>query len=346
MAFLFIYLLRMVYDQGKFIRGGDDLIFYIIATLIPLLSVSLLNSLWDDRKMAVSMALGGGVACLFMIAASVFGFSSWRSTTENSGGRFSYDVLDSIGVANVGAMTAIAGFVWANRRLAILPVLILTLGIVVVALGLSRGPIISMAMAAAGYLWITRRYKTLAAVMLSTVPLIFSDLFQPILETLRLDDIGGDDSSLARLIVLQWSIAGILESPVLGVSYLEPITANYPHNLFVEAGLAMGLGGIALAIIICGYAMRAAVARGHRGELFLFLTFIYWLVEAQFSGAVWSNVMLWLSVAILIPTRISSGQNPLGVRGLNDLELYRDDWRKRNSAATQVFSNKERGVRK
>ena len=134
--------------------------------------------------------------------------------------------------------------------------------------------------------------------------------------------------------------------PLLALVVFPLIGSPSTWLTLTVAGLAMGLGGIALAIIICGYAMRAAVARGHRGELFLFLTFIYWLVEAQFSGAVWSNVMLWLSVAILIPTRISSGQNPLGVRGLNDLELYRDDWRKRNSAATQVFSNKERGVRK
>lgn len=298
-SFLILFLVRMISDQGRFESAAEDLLYYVAATLAPVVLFALMAALWNDRKSAETMYKVGSFVCVMLILADVLNFSGWRSATEFSSGRFSYDVLDPITVGNVGAMTVVGALAALNYVRRVWALVAIGVGVVVVGLSLSRGPTVSLAISIAFFLWSTGRTKILLALASGAVFIFLGEQFGQVAESLRLDDLGQDASSAARVQVVWWSINLIAEHPITGFAYLEPVTQYYPHNLFVESGLALGVGGVALILYICGNSFIKGMVHLRRGELFSYMVAVYWIVEAQFSGAIWSNVMLWLAFIVL-----------------------------------------------
>ena len=312
LLFLLAFILRMIADQDTIISADDDLIYYLLATLAPVIAISTLGALWDDKRSAISMAQVGIAACVLVVAAAVFDFSGWRSNTANSLGRFSYDVLDPITVGNVGAMTAIAGLCWWLRGKSSISVLAIGVGLIVLVMGLSRGPMLSLGCAFAAYLILSKRYRLLILLTSVVTAFIATSAFENLARFLRFDSVGVDVSSTARFDVMRRSIESMVESPLFGSPYLDPVTGLYPHNLFVEAGLTLGLSGLVAALFLSIRALQSANVHMRRGDIFLFLTLIYWFVEAQVSGAIWTNVMFWSCVSLalrrLVLVRNESGR--------------------------------------
>ena len=300
LGFLALYLLRMVLDQGRFEKSDEDLLYYLAGTLIPAVSVAVMALAWNDQKVARTCAIVGMATCAMILVVSLTDVASWRSTTEVSAGRLSYDILNPIAIGNVGAMTAIASACLLLEQRRWWTIVGLAAGLVVLGLSLSRGPLVSLGACLAAYFFVTRRWRLLALMGAALVGVTFTDGFQEVLRSLRLDDLGHDAASAERLIVLRYAFAAIGENPLFGTSYLEPITGLYPHNLFVDAALALGIGGLLALIWISARSLMVGVWGMRRGDVFLPMVLVYWLVEAQFSGAVWSNSMFWLPAVIVL----------------------------------------------
>jgi hypothetical protein len=68
---------------------------------------------------------------------------------------------------------------------------------------------------------------------------------------------------------------------------------SYPHNLFLEALMAMGvIGTLALLAILLRSALRATDLL-RQGELFIPLVLLQYFIAAQFSGAIWGWSAMW-----------------------------------------------------
>lgn len=301
--FLILYLARLIWDVPRFEETTDHLQFYCAVILLPVFSSSILANNWEDYPSARTSLTVGLAGCLLVVLASLLGFSDWRSTTVNSGGRFSYDVLDPITVGNIGAATSIAG--WCVYRISRSPWSLIGVfaGLVCLAMGLSRGPIIAFVACVLVYLWIAGRVWMLLVASAVAIFFALTGYLDVVFETLRLGDLQGDVSANVRLLVLMSSIDQFLSSPIWGAGHVDNVTGLYPHNVFVESALALGVVGLGMAAFLVLRSLQIGLWRARSGEVFIFLNLVYWVVEAQFSGAIWSNVMLWMSMSIIICSR-------------------------------------------
>lgn len=312
-AFLILYMCRMIADQGRYESSLIDLLFYIGATLAPTFALMFLALRWDDARSATLMAIVGSVACAAVVAANIFGISDWRLATSVEAGRFSYDILDPITVGNVGAITALAGLCRFGRGRSLSSAAVMALGIVVLGMGLSRGPIVAFGACLAAYFWISGKKWALIAAASAALAMAFTGAFDATLETLRLSNLEQDEAANVRVMLLFSSLDHIAQSPLFGISYMEPTMGMYPHNVFVEAALSLGVVGFVLFLyLLCSSTFWGVDGAKRRGDLFVFLLLVYWVVESQFSGAIWSNTLLWISMATILgrkPVRIAQYAN-------------------------------------
>ena len=292
-----------MWDTQSVESAQDTLQFYIVVVIIPTIAVVLLSSHWQDLRSAKLFSVFGLIGSLILILASILGFSEWRSTTINSGGRFSYDVLDPITVGNLGAATAIAGFCVYRATRSPWALASVALGVVCLAMGLSRGPILSLLGCVVVYLWLTGRTWCLFVSLIPTIALFFTEFGGAIISSLRLGSIQTDVTANIRLNVIMSSISQFMESPLVGSGHVEEMSGNYPHNLFIDAAISTGLIGLFIVVFVFIKSWLIGIQRARSGNLFLFLILVYWMIEVQFSGAIWSNVMLWLSMALVLSSR-------------------------------------------
>ncbi|WP_298123998.1 O-antigen ligase family protein [Brevundimonas sp.] len=302
-AFLLLYMGRLIWDIQSFGEAPENLQFYIVVVIAPALAALMISDQWNDLSSAKLFSIIGMLGCLFLILASILGFSEWRSTTENAAGRFSYDVLDPITVGNLGAATAIAAFCVYRVTRAPWTLACLALGFIALIMGLSRGPMVSLLGCVAVYLWLTGRTLALLAALLVATAFLFTGYGDALFEYLRFGDIENDEAANIRVDVVMSSIEQFAGSPLIGSGHVDKVTGYYPHNVFVESAIALGVVGIILIIFLFWRSWCVGVKRARSGEMFAFLTLVYWMIEVQFSGAIWSNVMLWLSMAIVLSSR-------------------------------------------
>jgi O-antigen ligase len=310
LAFLFLYMCRLMWDIQTIESAKDNLQFYIVVVIIPTIAVVILSRYWQDFGTAKMFAFVGMFGSAILILASVLGLAEWRSTTINTGGRVSYDVLDPISVGNLGAATAIAGFCVyriTRARWALAPVAV---GIVCLAMGLSRGPILSLLGCVGVYLWLTGRFWVVFVALIPATAIFSTDYGEAIFKALRIGDFQSDVTTNIRLDLISSSINQYLESPIFGSSHVDKVSGSYPHNIFVEAALSTGVLGLFLVVFVFIKAWQSGVRRARSGDIFLFLTLVYWMIEVQVSGSIWSNAMLWLSMALVLSSR-----NPVKLSG-------------------------------
>jgi O-antigen ligase len=109
-----------------------------------------------------------------------------------------------------------------------------------------------------------------------------------------------DQSSIERLALQGSAVSAFLASPLLGSAFVEPLEFTYPHNLFIETALALGVVGLALLTPLLVRCVRGALGLARRGRLFLPMLFMQYFVGSQLSGAIWGNAAFWASGTLLL----------------------------------------------
>tara|TARA_B100000945_G_C20360628_1_gene586938 strand:- start:812 stop:1234 length:423 start_codon:yes stop_codon:yes gene_type:complete len=118
------------------------------------------------------------------------------------------------------------------------------------------------------------------------------------------DDLGG------RNIFLSIGIEEFMQSPIIGNSFLITKThfkGTYPHNLIIEAFMALGIiGGMiftALNFNILRYVNKIIISKKYEWIGLLFLQFF---IFGMFSGNIFSSTLYWIFLGLVITSKQSN----------------------------------------
>lgn len=252
--FMLAYLLRLFSDMASIDlpQVDRDTIFYVSSVLIPTIAMGAAHFYYEERNASLIFVALGTLACLMIIQSLV---ANNVIGTEIDLSRRNYlEALNPISIAYTGILTATASYnalSYVKRRtrlFVIWPALVL--GVLTFLVGGSRGPLIGIALFFGLQALVRGRGAIAAALLLACVIAVASVMFSDLALFRRFTDIATDNSILERLYVQKLSMQQALETPIFGSYYLELSTLSYPHNLLVEAFMALGLlGGVAMVFL-------------------------------------------------------------------------------------------------
>ena len=297
-----IYLLRLLWDL---LIGGqpgvpEALTFYLLTVLLPGLVLGLRAPDFDHRRAAKLIVLVGGAVCFMAVTMHTFKLGQARSLGEITD-RLFFEALNPISLGHA-AVTTLIGALCVTRLRPDSATLLFTIAAAAAAatcviLSGSRGPTLALVVCALIFVAATGRWGWLGLIALLIAPQALNpdgELWQ------RFSTAGEDDSALERLLLQGNAIQQFLARPLLGSAYVELEFKDYPHNLFIESAMALGVVGLGLLVAILIRATRHASRQMSEGRLLVPLLFAQYLVAAQFSGAIWGSSALWACAALLL----------------------------------------------
>jgi O-antigen ligase len=125
---------------------------------------------------------------------------------------------------------------------------------------------------------------------------------------------GGDESITLRFQSYSGAISQFVSSPLIGSGIEEQTTHFYPHNVFLESFMSMGIIGGMLYIFIVFSGMYAAyrLLRSRSGHGWIALLFIQNIIAAQFAGSICGSTTMWITyILLLMLVNFESGQKEI-----------------------------------
>ncbi|MEE4213010.1 MAG: O-antigen ligase family protein [Parvularcula sp.] len=330
LLFFAIYSIRIAYDTAfdPFPLGQPDYYYWAFAigvSFLPALTLSLLATHLDIAKVALPIVLMGSVV---MALAIWFGDTIVRNASGQTydTGRLALESINPISLGHVGA-TVFLLIYWRVRRGSIGLVAFLfwlaaaLLGFYGVLASGSRGPVIAMI---CGLLFIELIYggRTLIILSIISAPILAiltidisrleASLGTNIFSRFETAISGTDASSLARVEQLSSAWSLFLNNFAFGSSLEDPVYRIYPHNIIVEAFMALGIfGGMLLIALLFSTCLRAfRLARSDAAQSAYGALFIQYMVAAQLSGGLYGSSAMWVllgCIAGLQKGQIASG---------------------------------------
>lgn len=329
LLFWLIYAVRLSWDTyvADVFAAGPSFLFFVVTGVAPALPLALLADKWDDAAVARKLVIVGAVACGMGVAAELLGLAQARSMIRAEEGRLSYDAVNPILFGHAGLVTLIAGLVAARSRGTVRgrgwALAGACVGGLCLVLAQSRGPFVATAVVALAYFGVRRRWGALLGLAGLGV-LTFSLIpWLAVGELTRFAAIDRDESALERLALQSAAINDFLAHPLLGVAYLEPSFTNYPHNIVIEAAMAMGVAGLVLMLALIAKTAWRIVRLIRADVLCLGLIAIDALVGAQFSGSLYGAVPVWATMAVVLAKRMSSPSGESSETALGRVEIAR-----------------------
>lgn len=189
----------------------------------------------------------------------------------------------------------------------------------VLALSQSRGPLLGLVVSLLVYLLCAsglERRRVLqglfaVGVLLALTPLILGlDVLETALRRIPDDPFSagsyqGHTSIGARFLIWDAARQQFLESPFIGDVFFARQFNFYPHNLFLEGLISVGILGsvfLVIHVFIAFFKTVQLIQSRQRTvvDVFLALVFVKLFVQVQFSGSVWNAVPFWLlSIAVI-----------------------------------------------
>ena len=304
LLFWFAYLVRLLWDLLVVgVPGAAEALgVFLTITLLPSLAAGLAATRGlSGRDTAWRLVVVGGAVCTLAIAIYAFGWGAAQTlSAEVTLGRLAFEAVNPITLGHVATTTLIAVLCLTQRgvppaRLVALIAIGAAAGSCLLLAG-SRGPMLALTVCSLVFALATGRWRWIVLMSL----LILPEVLNPEGAIwARIATGGEDESSLERLVLQANAIAQFIDNPVLGSAFTELELLTYPHNLFIETAMALGLVGLALLSVLAGRVGRCAWRSVHSGELLFALLLLQYFVAAQFSGAIWGAAPLWICVAVV-----------------------------------------------
>ena len=306
-----LYLLRLAYDVV--VPGLDGasraLLFFLTTSLVPAVALIAAARYYREPQTAALLFLLSALASAMALVMLVFGIGA-AALIDTATDRLFYESINPISLGHAGTTAFIAGIVcWKHARsnTRILLAVGMAAGAVTLAISGSRGPAVALvaalafAAAARGKIvWLLIPAAALGAV----IPGLVAGGDVNVLN--RFSGISDDESALYRLIIMNDAIGQFVANPVFGSAYAELNSLQYPHNILVEAAMAMGVVGLALLLVILVRVLTRAWHHARAGKLLLPMIFVQYLVGAQLSGSIWGWSALWVTCALLLDGKTSA----------------------------------------
>lgn len=301
-VFLLWYLLRLIWDTQNpiFDRVWYDLSFYVGVALIPTIAVGIMAPHWRDRNVAKAIFLIGSAGMALALGMYFTGFYAIAGSTKETG-RLTLEAVSPIVFGHLGAsVLLVSATLWPKSVPTERPFILIG-GLAAAWLmwiANSRSPFLSVAIASVAFLVATKRWVHLAAAGSAAALIFTGSAIQQALVGSRLISLT-DQSSLIRLAIQRNALEDFIAHPLTGYGYLDSVSVFYPHNIWLESAMAMGIGGAALLLLLTLLTSIRSVAAFRSGNIALGLLYWQFFVLAALSGSLYYSGPLYITMIVL-----------------------------------------------
>jgi len=238
--------------------------------------------------------------------------------------RISSSVLSSISLGHLGVtliILAVTNFPQQKLSLAVcFRVLCILAGISILALSGSRGPVLALLICI--IILILSQSSIKSKLIFLFIALIMGYLIYFFMVTVEenttyrtlsryttISDINSDESSANRLSRFSLALDQFVKSPIWGDSMVVRETLDYPHNLVIEAFMALGvIGGLILIFLILKSVLSALSLLRYHNTLWVGLLYFQFLTGAFVSGSMFLDANFWYWSIIVVTVSVSIEQ--------------------------------------
>jgi O-antigen ligase len=308
--FFFFYLLRLVenfYLQGIDIVPGPGTIFpvFILNAILPSFVLSYFRSELHDRDFMLAVVV---LISIFLLGLTL----NLDSLIQTADSRLTLERANPIVLANtsIAFLQFQALFFRKSNLVKITTLLTAPFLLLVVVLSQSRGPWLAAVAALVFFvILIPGRRKVIALFILIIVGVLTvtfgSEYIDIVTQRFLFTDINGDESTYLHYVAAGGAWKQFQNDPFFGRYAIELITGFYPHNIFLEVPMAVGLLGGVPFFIHFGFALTASigVVRNANSSLlakFVAITFVRECIVNAFAGAIWGATSYWICSFVVI----------------------------------------------
>ena len=314
--FLALYTLRIFenFYIRQFIWHADPVVVFGLLIGASAIPVSVLPGIIVYLPDRILMKFQIPVIGIFLFG---LGLNSGSLIAQSQIGRLSIDKLNPI------LLGATSLFLTPSRSLLLT---VARYGIIATLVGLaafaqSRGPIVATGVAILIFGLVARgrhrRYLIRATIIVVvagvTASVIYGFNILDIALSRFSSDAGSGLDASAQGRIAAWSASWLqfLDGALIGDRVFEPTLMHYPHNIFLESLISIGILGTFFLVLHVALCVRCSISIFYNEgssllSKFLGLIFIKEFIEAQFSGSIWNNNTLWVASACLLGAGIGS----------------------------------------
>jgi hypothetical protein len=302
--FFVMYAIRLYHDTFlDYLIGADTTsLFFIAVVLLPTIGTGLGFDNYDETYHAWATFLVAGLASAGVVSFQMLGMAQYFGETGNTE-RISFEALNPITIGYAGLFTMLAAAaLWQRAPKDYRPLLVIgaLIGLYSLIESASRGPLVS-GLACVAFIALARgRIVLFGFLMLFAAygALFLSDANLALFSRLR--STGTDLSSMERIAYMQNAIDQAFANPLFGHAFIETTSYNFPHNLFIESALAMGMFGLALMIYLQASMLVKAAKLARAGLTLVPLLVVSAFMNAQLSASIWSSVEFWIPLTLTL----------------------------------------------
>jgi hypothetical protein len=326
--FIFLYSLRLLndiliyQDFELLLEPSQYLLFWFFIVLVPALNFLFLR----QDKAKKYLFLTWLFHCPIIVMACFIDAS--QSILFQQQGRLENAALNPIALGHYGtSMTIISMYAWLQAKSIIEEkwgkllkgayLVMAVMGVIVIFLAASRGPIIALGLCLPLMLFASRKVnpKFIFGIIILSIGMIFSssfalsnnssfvDRFFSISDEQKFDTLGG---SITRTGLHRLALKLIESSPLIGFG-IEIPGEGYPHNLILESFLVLGVFGGFLFMIILFFstfkAMKLLFAKGGQWG-WVAILYIQYMIGGMLSGSLYGSNMFWYLLFTVLGIRI------------------------------------------
>jgi len=305
-----LYVLRLLYDWlVPHLQGADYALQYFIVSSILPASALMKAQVYGERRFAAMSFVIASAGALMGLLVALYG--SGDDTGVDASGRLSLAALNPVSLGNEATSALLCGLVlWPGAKMRHRMVLSCVFALLLWCLVLtgSKGPMLQLLVC--GGLWALRRGYAWRLSILALPLLVWLTLSTANPLATRLAESPDDPSTVDRIVMLTDSMQQIAGSPLIGSAFVELNSGYYPHNVFIESALALG---VPMAFVFSGLmfvgAQRSWKSLKDDRDL-LGLLFLQGLLQAATAGALFGAIQVWVILPMLFPAVSRTGKAP------------------------------------
>lgn len=311
----FIYFIRLFYDISFQFDSlgvdGDGLVkSYLSITIAPIFSFLIVLRYYEKHAFLY-------IISVLSVVAAITSFLLFDKYISSGGGyygaRLSTEKANPIALGSffVSSIIITWSYLFTNQgRIGDIKkytcLLLLLLYFTLVVLSGSRGALLSLLGVVTTYLFFNSKNRLISFLFISlfcfsVISIIVSfsselfgdiDFFRGYLITGSQDDL----SAMIRLGAYTNAISQFINNPVFGDLSLERTTLFYPHNIFVEILMSLGIvgGGAYILYIMLVFFMSIKLMKQQEGiGMILSLLWLQQLYALLFSGSIFQSYYFW-----------------------------------------------------
>lgn len=309
--FLVIYFYRLLENmliQNVIISPSNEFVLLNFFLNLVLPSI-VLAALWRGFKTTDAQTILTVATICFAAAAT---FLVGRLTEQPDNTRLAFDKVNPIALAYV-CSSFLLYYLCAsqhNRRLMIEAALVAPILLFVTAKAQSRGMMIATAGSLVIYFALLRGGQRVVAITICAFVAVLATLtldprlFEIVISALNRVTDANDMSTAGRMNSFQGAWEQFLADPLFGRYVEEQRTNYYPHNIYLESLMAVGLLGTFPLFLHLLFSTISAVGVLRSKDLNWFWTLIALLyfreaIASAASGSIWVNNGFWITSFML-----------------------------------------------